>query len=71
MREIDSSRWEIRRCEACGHENVRARRLERPEGELRCPCGTSSFIVFDLILVPREHTGNEAQTQGAPCPALP
>ena len=55
-----SQRWELRRCEACGHENMRPRRLARDEGEARCPCGTSSFIVFDLLLVAREHTGEES-----------
>ena len=55
-----SQRWEMRRCEACGHENIRPRRRERPEGEMRCLCGTSSFIVFDLLLVAREHAGEDA-----------
>ena len=60
MAEISvSHRWELRRCEACGHENIRPRRgAAKPE--VVCPCGTSSFIVFDLILVAREHTGAEA-----------
>jgi hypothetical protein len=54
-----SQRWELRRCEACGHENIRPRR-HGPKPEVTCPCGTSSFIVFDLLLVAREYTGDEA-----------
>ena len=50
---------ELRRCEACGHEYTRPRRLNR-QLEVPCPCGTSSFVVFDLLLVAREHTGAEA-----------
>jgi hypothetical protein len=54
-----SQNWELRRCEACGHENIRPRRAAA-KPEVVCPCGTSSFIVFDLLLVAREHTGDEA-----------
>jgi len=50
---------ELRRCEACGHEYTRPRRLERT-GEVPCPCGTSSFKIFDLLLVERELAGDEA-----------
>ena len=51
---------ELRRCEACGHEYTRPRRLNR-QLEVPCPCGTRSFIVFDLLLVAREHVGSEAE----------
>ena len=46
-------KFEMRRCEACGHQLVRSRR-ERPRPELRCTCGAENFTVHDPLWVQRE-----------------
>jgi hypothetical protein len=49
--------FELRVCDACGHENVREFRPRR-DGELPCLCGGRNFTTFDPTWVERNHQGD-------------
>lgn len=47
------TQFELRRCDACSHENVRLYREDR-EAELACSgCGGHDFTLYDLVAVER------------------